>query len=245
MLGHGLPVPRLVLGLLMGTVTRCAAVYHKPARQLRPACCFVASPSMPAGSGSDAALDSCRAWSAAWTRRQDKPSRRQLSAISLRGGAGAVDEGAASSSGAEGGGVGPLRVVRLSPAAQLPERGSADAVGYDLFAAEDTRVEARGSALVATGIAMAIPRGCYGRIAPRSGLAVKNGIHVGAGVVDPDYRGEVKVLLMNMSDVDFHAAAGTRVAQMILERCATPPVLAVDTLDDTARGDAGFGSTGR
>ena len=83
------------------------------------------------------------------------------------------------------------------------------------------------------------------RIAPRSGLAVKNGIHVGAGVVDPDYRGEVKVLLMNMSDVDFHAAAGTRVAQMILERCATPPVLAVDTLDDTARGDAGFGSTGR
>jgi len=94
---------------------------------------------------------------------------------------------------------------------------------------------------------MAIPEGFYGRIAPRSGLAVKKSINVGAGVIDPDYRGEVRVLLFNLGDADFVVEAGDRIAQLILEQCATPPVVEVDSLDETLRSDGyngGFGSTG-
>jgi len=165
------------------------------------------------------------------------PARMAFALCSLRGGS--ADEGP------EREDVGPLRVMRLTQAATLPERGTHGAVGYDLFASEDIVVASRGSALVATGIAMSIPRGCYGRVAPRSGLAVKHSIDVGAGVVDPDYRGEVKVLLFNFGDCDFKVEAGMRVAQMIVERCATPVVLEVDSLEDTSRGAAGFGSTGQ
>jgi dUTP pyrophosphatase len=76
-------------------------------------------------------------------------------------------------------------------------------------------------------------------------LSVKNGIHVGAGVIDSDYRGEVKVLLFNMSiDHTFEVSEGDRIAQLICERCETPDVIQVDQLDDTERADGGFGSTG-
>ena len=96
-----------------------------------------------------------------------------------------------------------LEVKKLSPNALLPVLGSANAAGYDLHSLESKVVPARGQGLIGTGIAFAIPVGNYGRIAPRSGLAVKNSIHVGAGVVDSDYRGEVKVLLFNLGDTDF------------------------------------------
>ena len=86
------------------------------------------------------------------------------------------------------------------------------AVGYDLVSAEDVSVKAKNKYLVSTGLSMAIPEGYYGRVAPRSGLAVKNFIDVGAGVLDPDYRGEVKVLLFNFSEVDFEVKKGDRIA---------------------------------
>jgi dUTP pyrophosphatase len=91
---------------------------------------------------------------------------------------------------------------------------------------------------------MVLPNGVYGRVAPRSGLAVKHGIQVGAGVVDPDYTGEVKVVLFNHGDKDFEVKKGDRVAQLILERCETPEVEEVGTVEDTERGAGGFGSTG-
>lgn len=97
----------------------------------------------------------------------------------------------------------PLRVRRLVEAATLPVRGSALAAGYDVASAEDTEVPARGKALVSTGLVVAVPEGTYGRVAPRSGLAWKSFIDVGAGVIDADYRGELKVLLFNHSDVAF------------------------------------------
>lgn len=81
-------------------------------------------------------------------------------------------------------------------------------------------------------------------VAPRSGLAWKHSIDVGAGVVDADYRGPVGVILFNHSDVDFAVKPGDRVAQMVIERIATPDVAEVDDLDDTVRGEGGFGSTG-
>lgn len=83
-----------------------------------------------------------------------------------------------------------------------------------------------------------------GRIAPRSGLAAKHFIDTGAGVIDADYRGQVKVLLFNHSDGDFQVAEGDRVAQLILERIYTPEVLEVDELEESVRGAGGFGSTG-
>lgn len=145
-----------------------------------------------------------------------------------------------------------LKVKRLVPEAILPTRGSKGAVGYDLYAAETVTLYSGRHATVGTGIAVAIPEGCYGRIAPRSGLAARYGIDVLGGVVDPDYRGEVKVVLANLSDgltdtrlyhfIDVHR--GERIAQLIIERCETPDVVETDDLDATERGAGGFGSTG-
>ncbi|KAK0618282.1 deoxyuridine 5'-triphosphate nucleotidohydrolase [Bombardia bombarda] len=138
----------------------------------------------------------------------------------------------------------PLLIKKLSDKARLPTRGSAFAAGYDLYAAKDTTIPSRGKALVDTDISMAVPAGTYGRIAPRSGLASKNFIDTGAGVIDADYRGQVKVLLFNHSDVDFAVREGDRIAQLVLERIYTPEVLEAQELEDSVRGAGGFGSTG-
>ncbi|KAM3253470.1 hypothetical protein ACQJBY_047521 [Aegilops geniculata] len=137
-----------------------------------------------------------------------------------------------------------LKVKRLSANAVLPSRGSALAAGYDLSSAVEAVVPARGKALVATDLSVAVPEGTYARIAPRSGLAWKHSIDLGAGVVDADYRGPVGVVLFNHSDADFAVRPGDRVAQLVVERIATPDVAEVDDLDATVRGEGGFGSTG-
>ena len=95
-----------------------------------------------------------------------------------------------------------------------------------------------------TRISIQFPIGLYARIAPRSGLALKKFINVGAGVVDADYRGEVGVVLFNHGDQDFEVKMGDRIAQLILEKISTPAVEEVSGLDDTVRGSGGFGSTG-
>lgn len=110
--------------------------------------------------------------------------------------------------------------------------------------AYDTVVPARGKALVKTDIQIEVPFGTYGRVAPRSGLAHKNFIDVGAGVIDQDYRGNVGVILFNHSEVDFDVKKGDRIAQLICERIVYPTLVQVDSLTDTARGAGGFGSTG-
>lgn len=137
-----------------------------------------------------------------------------------------------------------LRVKKLNADAIVPTRGSGGAVGYDLYSTDNLVVPRACRALVGTGIAIVLPVGVYGRVAPRSGLAVKNGIHVGAGVVDPDYTGEVKVLLFNHGDAEFEVKKGDRIAQLVLERCETPPVEEIGALEETERGAGGFGSTG-
>ena len=137
-----------------------------------------------------------------------------------------------------------LYVKKLRNNATIPKRGSEEAAGYDIASAEDTVVPAKGKNVVKTGISMAIPDGCYGRIAPRSGLTVKRFIDVGAGVIDADYRGEVGVVLFNHSDEDFAVKPGDRIAQLILEKIETPSVKEAEELPDTQRGTEGFGSTG-
>merc|ERR1712151_1198140 len=111
-------------------------------------------------------------------------------------------------------------------------------------AAEETCVKAGGKAIVKTGLSVAIPWGTYARIAPRSGLAAKRMIHVGAGVVDFDHRGELGVVLFNHGADDFEVAVGDRIAQLILEKVSMATCAEVEALDDTARGAGGFGSTG-
>lgn len=138
-----------------------------------------------------------------------------------------------------------FQVKKLSETAVIPSRGSPDAAGYDLSASKAGMIEPGKWALVPTDLAMKIPQGHYGRIAPRSGLAWKNGIFVNAGVIDSDYRGHVQAILYNTSSTTFVYQAGDRIAQLILEQISTPDVLVVDDFEQTARGQGGFGSTGK
>ncbi|CAH8564107.1 unnamed protein product [Dicrocoelium dendriticum] len=137
-----------------------------------------------------------------------------------------------------------LKFAKLSGHAITPTRGSALAAGYDLYAAQEVVIPAKGRGLVRTDIQISLPDGCYGRIAPRSGLALKHGIDVGAGVIDQDYRGNVGILLFNFGDVDFLVKEGDRVAQLICERIFVPELVMCDLLTDTVRGSNGYGSTG-
>jgi dUTP pyrophosphatase len=140
----------------------------------------------------------------------------------------------------------PLGVKKLTYDAILPTRGSDGSVGYDLYSVVDTVVPSQaGNTIVGTGIALCIPLDCYGRIAPRSGLAAKHCIQVGAGVIDPDYTGEIKVVLFNHGTEDFEIKKGDRIAQLILERCETPIIKEIGLLEETLRGSDGFGSTGK
>ena len=104
-----------------------------------------------------------------------------------------------------------LQCKKLIDKAIIPAKGSLYAAGYDLHAIESGTVPAKGKVLVGTGLSFGIPTGNYGRIAPRSGLAAKNSIDIGAGVIDSDYRGEVKVLLFNFSDTDFEFKEGINI----------------------------------
>ena len=139
---------------------------------------------------------------------------------------------------------GILKVQKLANNAALPKRSTVGAVGYDLCASQDCIIPAKGKGLVKTGLSLTFPTGLYARIAPRSGLALKKFIDVGAGVVDADYRGEVGVVLFNHGDHDFEVKMGDRIAQLILEKISTPEVEEVSGLEGTVRGSSGFGSTG-
>jgi dUTP pyrophosphatase len=137
-----------------------------------------------------------------------------------------------------------LQIKRLTLDATLPTRASPGSVGYDLYSLNDLIIQPNSRDIVSTGVCATIPLGCYGRIAPRSGLTVKYGIHVGAGVIDPDYTGELKVCLFNLGSVPFEIKQGERIAQLILEKCSTPLIQEVNELQKTMRANRGFGSTG-
>ncbi|HEX6649578.1 MAG TPA: dUTP diphosphatase [Pyrinomonadaceae bacterium] len=137
-----------------------------------------------------------------------------------------------------------LRFKKLDDRAVLPQRGSALAAGLDVCAIEDVEIGPRQRSMAKTGLAVAIPLGFYGRVAPRSGLAAKNGLDVLAGVIDSDYRGEICCLLYNTSDEVIRLPAGSKICQLIVEQIITPEADWATELDETARGARGFGSTG-
>ena len=137
-----------------------------------------------------------------------------------------------------------LTFKRLDPRATLPTRGSSQAAGLDLFCIEDVAIEPAQRTLVATGLAVAIPQGYYGRVAPRSGLATKQGLDVMAGVIDSDYRGEILCLLHNTGDKTIQLPAQSKICQLIIEKIITPTAVWANEISDTDRGSGGFGSTG-
>lgn len=128
--------------------------------------------------------------------------------------------------------------------AKAPRRGTPGSAGLDLSACEDGIVREGERKIVKTGVSMAIPFGWYGRVAPRSSLAVKFSVDVGGGVIDSDYRGDIGVVLINHGFKDFEYKAGDRIAQLVVERCSTLDAKEVCFLVDTERGVGGYGSTG-
>ena len=136
-----------------------------------------------------------------------------------------------------------LLIKKLVAHAVAPMRATSGSAGYDISSAVDASILPNERLAVSTGIAIGVPEGTYGRIAPRSGLAYKFGIDVFAGVIDADYRNEVKVILYNSGDQPFVIKTGDRIAQLVLEVIKTPDVALVLEMDDTSR-TGGFGSTG-
>ena len=137
-----------------------------------------------------------------------------------------------------------LRFKQLDPRAVLPKRGSVLAAGLDVCGIEDVEIGPRQRVMARTGLAVAIPPGFYGRVAPRSGLAAKNGLDVLAGVIDSDYRGEIVCVLYNTGDETIKLPAASKLCQLIIEQIITPEATWATDLDETARGAGGFGSTG-
>jgi len=152
-----------------------------------------------------------------------------------------------------------VKFKKLNNLAIVPTRQKTGDAGYDLYSIEDLKIKPLSRALVSTGLSIEIPEGYYARIAPRSGLAVKNGIDVLAGVVDSSYRGEIKVVLMNLSidlasmmgltpsiagsTFDFKIKAGDRIGQLIIEKYHAVEWQEVEELSSSDR-KGGFGSTG-
>ncbi len=140
-------------------------------------------------------------------------------------------------------------VRRLDSELPLPEYAKPGDAGVDLRATEDvTLAPGGGRGLVPTGVAVAIPRGYAGFIQPRSGLAFKHGVTVlnSPGLIDSDYRGELKVLLVNTDPTSpFEVTRGERIAQLVIQAVEHVDFVEVDSLDETERGEGGFGHTGR
>jgi dUTP pyrophosphatase len=137
-----------------------------------------------------------------------------------------------------------LSFKKLDERAVLPSRGSFHAAGLDLYSIEELTIEPKQRHLARTGLAVAIPEGHYGRVAPRSGLATKNGLHVLAGVIDADYRGEIGCLLYNAGDETINLPAQSKICQLLVEKIITPEAAWADEINETDRGSGGFGSTG-
>ena len=137
-----------------------------------------------------------------------------------------------------------VKILKISADAILPKYATDHDAGCDLYGLEDAILKPGERISIKTGIKMEIPIGYYGRVAPRSGLAFKNGIDTLAGVIDAGYRGEIAVIIINHGKEDFKIEKGNRIAQMIFEKIDQAEFEEVEELNTTERGDGGFGSSG-
>ena len=136
-----------------------------------------------------------------------------------------------------------VKVKKMTPEAKLPAFAHPGDAGMDLFSCVNMILGPGETKAVPTGIQMAIPAGHVGLVWDKSGISLK-GVHRLAGVVDSGYRGEVRVVMVNLGQGPFEIKAGMKIAQMLIQPVESPTVVESDTLDDTSRGDGGFGSTG-
>lgn len=139
-----------------------------------------------------------------------------------------------------------FKVATVHANAVIPTRATSGSAGLDLSSVEDVVIPPSSWKSISTGIIVSIPVDAYARIAPRSGLAFRHGLAIGAGVVDSDFRGPIKVIMFNHGATEFAVKTGDRIAQLILEKIYTiDPVLVIPSeIDETSRGSGGFGSTG-
>lgn len=142
-----------------------------------------------------------------------------------------------------------IRVKKLDPNAILPTYGSAEAAGADLYAClkEPVTIEAGETAFIPTGLALEVPKGCAGLVFARSSMGAKRGLAPAnkVGVIDSDYRGEIRVVLHNHGKIAQQVEPGDRIAQFLITPVLTPAYEETDCLSDTDRGQGGFGSTGK
>ena len=134
-----------------------------------------------------------------------------------------------------------LPFVKMSADAKIPTRATEESAGLDLYSPADYIIPPHGQLLVPTQIKLRVPLGYYGRLASKSSLAILHQLHVGAGVIDPDYTGEIMVLLINTASRVHNLAKGTPIAQLILEKISIPLLKEVDELLPTTRGAQGCG----
>ena len=138
-----------------------------------------------------------------------------------------------------------LQIVRLTKTTKMPIKKSRNSAGYILYSDEEIKIPKKSKKLISTGLKMKIPNHHYGRITNLNSLSENNFLKIGAGVVDSDYRGEVKVLIFNFSEEDFFARKGDEIAQIIFKEIFRGGVEKVEKLEDSERGIGGFGSTGK
>ncbi len=137
-----------------------------------------------------------------------------------------------------------IKIKKLNQEATLPRYAKEHDAGMDLFSNETLSLQPNERKLISTGISMAIPKGYVGLIWDKSGLASKHGLKTMAGVIDSGYRGEIKILVHNLSNKPYTIESGNKVAQMLIQPVEQKQLLEVSELDETNRGEGGFGSTG-
>ena len=140
-----------------------------------------------------------------------------------------------------------FRRLESNPDLPLPARATPHAAGYDVRAAADVELAPGQIALVPTGLVMELPEGIECQVRPRSGLALKHGLTLpnSPGTIDPDYRGELKIIMQNLGQEAIRLTRGDRIAQLVFARFEAPVVAEAGDLGATGRGEGGFGSTGR
>jgi len=137
-----------------------------------------------------------------------------------------------------------IRIKKVSSTAKIPQYAHPTDAGMDLFSNENLVLQPSELIICSTGISLAIPQGYVGLIWDKSGLAGKNEIKTMGGVVDSSYRGEIGVILKNLSTREYKIKIGDKIAQMLIQKVSSPELIEVDNLDKTERGEGGFGSTG-
>ena len=137
-----------------------------------------------------------------------------------------------------------IKIKKLSEEAKVPNYANPGDAGMDFYSNEEVILEPNQRKLISTGISMAIPEGYVGLFWDKSGIASKFGIKTMAGVIDSGYRGEIKILLHNLSTEKFEVKKGMKIAQMLIQPVEQKQIIEVDLLDQTERGEGGFGSTG-